>query len=154
MHTHTVKFIVVSVYHSLTTIDTNCEHNLEHFRWNPWALQHSIMGRKKHNRLMPIQVSWLCYITEMLVQVCYIIWPCYSSCNICQAQYKYKHVSVIVVFVVVGKLKNFLFFSIFIIIIINSNKDIQPSIVLLGLPSYSRYVEQLQQHTCYSYVHS
>jgi len=47
MHTCTVRIIVVSVCHSLTTIDTNCEHNLEHFRWNSSVLQHSIMGRRK-----------------------------------------------------------------------------------------------------------
>jgi len=46
IHTHTVKIIVISVCHSLITIDMNCEHNLEHFSWNLWALQHSIMGRK------------------------------------------------------------------------------------------------------------
>jgi len=47
IRTHTVKINIVSVCHSLSTIDMNCEHNLEHFRWNSWALQHSIMGRKK-----------------------------------------------------------------------------------------------------------
>ena len=28
------------------SIDMNCEHNREHFRWLSWALQQSLMGKK------------------------------------------------------------------------------------------------------------
>ena len=49
----------------LIPLDINCEHNLEHFRWFSWTLQHSIMDRKSiigwslHVSFIPFCFIWV-----------------------------------------------------------------------------------------------